>query len=339
MDIQRIDLSEWEAALPADGFEVFHTPEALAVLDRHAAGDLHLVAGYNGDRPVGMVPLLVEERAVGKTVLSPPPAMGVHRLGPLLMPASPKRRKREKLNREFTSEVLDRFDVDESLTLLRAICPPDYADPRPWTWSGIDVTTAFTYDLETEGRSSDELLSSFSKSLRREIRDAKDLDVTVGVEDDADAAMEIHEDTRNRYREQDETYSLGRKYVRDLTDALREVDRCRSYVARAPDGEFITGINVLYSNDRAYFWQGGTKSIYEGVSVNSLLHWRILEDIIDDPPRESVTKYDLMGANTERLCEYKAKFGADLVPYYVVESGGTHMTFAKKAYRAMKALP
>jgi hypothetical protein len=42
-----------------------------------------------------------------------------------------------------------------------------------------------------------------------------------------------------------------------------------------------------------------------------------------------------MGANTERLCQYKSKFGADLVPYYVVESGGRTMDLAKKTYQAL----
>ncbi|MFC7137880.1 hypothetical protein ACFQRB_18380 [Halobaculum litoreum] len=49
----------------------------------------------------------------------------------------------------------------------------------------------------------------------------------------------------------------------------------------------------------------------------------------------SVDTYDLMGANTERICRYKSKFGADLVPYYTVESEGAGMKAAKTAYRLM----
>lgn len=333
MELQRVDLDEWERALPDGGFEVFHTPPALRALDDHATGDLELLVGYKGDRPVGMFPAVVARRGLGTTVLSPPPGMGVPRLGPLLMPASPKRRKREKLNRTFAEAVTTELGADGGRTLFRTICPPAYPDPRPFSWDGLSVETNFTYALDTAGRSSDELLKDCSKSLRREIRDGRDLDVTVSVETDADSARAVHEATRERYEEQDREYSLDWAYVRDLTTAMATEDRRRTYVARTPDGEFVSGITVLYSNDAAYFWQGGTKAIHDGVSVNSLLHWYVIEDVIEDPPRDSVSQYDLMGANTERLCRYKAKFGADLVPYYVAESNGTGMALAKKAYQ------
>lgn len=355
MNVETLELSEWEAALPTDGFEVFHRPEALDVLADHADGSLYLFGGFKGDQPIALLPVFVQERAVGSAVLSPPPSLGVPRLGPITMPTSPKRRKREKINLEFTREVLDHLDadatvsdrleaagldnsvtdrlsragLDPSLTIVRLECGPAYADPRPYGWEGYAITPRFTYVLEVGSSSPDELLKNASKSLRREIRDGKDLDVEVSVEG-IEAARTVYEDTKARYDEQGEGFPLRWEYVQDLLSALE--DRYRVYVARDPDGEYVTGITVLYSNDVAYFWQGGTRGIYEGTSVNSLLHWAIVEDIAEDPPVESVHAYDLMGANTENLCRYKAKFGADLVPYYVVESRGAGMDIAKKAY-------
>lgn len=337
MEINEIDRNEWKRALPDTGFEVFHAPEALAVIDSHAAGDLRLFAGYKGERPVGLFPIVETRRAIGTAMLSPPPSMGINRLGPLLMPASPKRRSREKLNRRFVSGVLDSVGVGESRSLCRVICPPSYPDPRAFDWEGLDVETAFTYLLEIEGKTLEDVRGAFSKSLRREIRDGRDLDVEVSVES-AGSAGAIHDATAARYREQGRSYPLDREYVEDLVAALEETDRARVYVARESDGTFVSGITVLYSNHAAYFWQGGTRTEFNGVSVNSLIHWRIIEDISGNPPRESVTGYDLMGANTERLCGYKSKFGADLVPYYSVESSGAMMTLAKTAYRAMEAV-
>jgi hypothetical protein len=328
-------LAEWDRALPERGFEVFHRPSALEVLDSHTDADLRLFGGFKGDRPVALLPLFVSERAVGTAVLSPPPGMGVPRLGPLTMPASPKRRKREKVNHEFVETVLEELDVDRFDRLFRAICPPSYTDPRPFGWADLDVETAFTYRIDPDGRSADDLLGSFSKSLRREIRDARDLDLHVEVEV-GEAIRTVYEETRARYAEQDREFSLSWPYVRDLTDALAAEDRCRVYVARTGDDEFVGGITVLYSNDVAYFWQGGTRTIHEGVGVNGLLHWRVLRDLVEDPPRESVTGYDLMGANTERLCRYKSKFGGELVPYYVVESRGRPMAIAKRTYELLR---
>ncbi|USZ68101.1 GNAT family N-acetyltransferase [Halorussus salilacus] len=360
MRVEQLELSEWESALPSDGFEVFHRPEALEVVDRHTDAEMKLFGGFKGQQPIALLPAFVQRKSVGTAVTSPPPGLGIPRLGPIVMPTSPKRRKQEKVNQEFTEtvlaqvgtdlglderlaragvespmaeSVLDRLDVDSRLTLFRMVCSPDYADPRPYAWGNLHVEPNFTYHLDLNGRDTGQVRKSFSKSLRREIRDAEDLDVTVETEG-VEGARDVFRATERRYAEQDEPFSQTWSYVRDLFDALGE--RARSYVARDADGEYLSGITVLYSDDAAYFWQGGAKAIYEGTAVNSRIHWRIIEDIVEDPPVESVDTYDLMGANTERLCRYKAKFGADLVPYYVVESSGPAMDVAKRAYQLVR---
>ncbi len=62
----------------------------------------------------------------------------------------------------------------------------------------------------------------------------------------------------------------------------------------------------------------------------------MLTDLLEDPPVDSVRRYDLSGANTRRLCEYKSGYGGRLVPYYRVESTGVPMAVAKRAYQLVK---
>lgn len=334
MRVERIELAEWADALPESGFEVFHTPEALSVLDSHADGDLRLFAGYKGQHPVGLLPVFVGDGLLSTLVFSPPPGMNVPRLGPVLMPNSPKRRKQEKVNQRFTDAVLDAIEGTTPLALFRTVCNSSYADPRPFRWQNYDLDTKFTYVLDLAEETPADVFSSFSKSVRRDIRGAEELDVSI-QRDGPDAAMEIYEQARDRYREQGRGFSLPKEYVAELVSELRIVDRARVYTARDGDGEFLTGITVLYSNDAGYYWLGGTRTVRDGVSLDSLLHWRIIEDIIADPPRPSVTRYDLMGANTQRLCQYKSEFAADLVPYYGIESSDRTMSLAKRTYQAL----
>jgi hypothetical protein len=327
MRIERLDSETWAAALPERGFEVFHTPAALSVLERHAPGECYLLGGYRGEQLVAMVPLFVRHVAGLRIVSSPPPGMGVPNLGPLVMPTSPKQRKREKVNREFTESLLDTLDADSPRTLVRMLCPPDYTDPRPYRWNGLSVDPSFTYRLAVDDP--DDLIDSFSRSLRREIRSGMDLDLTVETAG-VTGGERVFEETAARYAEQSESFGPTWPYVRDLIEELGE--RCRVYVARA-DGEYLGGVIALFSNDAAYYWLGGTRTTHEDVSINSLLHWRIINDIAENPPIDSVREYDLVGANTEHLCRYKSKFGGELTPYYVVESGGLAMDIAKEGYQ------
>jgi hypothetical protein len=351
MKLERLTFEEWAEALPASGFEVFHTAPALSVLDDHAAGDLYLLGGFNGDQPVALLPLFVRYGPLRTAMVSsPPPGFNIPHLGPIVMPQSPKRRKREKQNGEFAEMVVEALGLDDSRTLFRTVCAPTYGDPRPYRWAGFDVDAAFTYRLALDD-SPEDLLTSFSKSLRREIRDGEDSDIEV-LQADREAAEAVYWHTAARYAEQGEEIGASWEYVRDLLDALDEENRYRIYTAETADGRFLGGIIVLYSNDCAYYWLGGARTTHDGVSVNSLLHWHVIRDVAEagtedggndrsgseDGPIASVECYDLVGANTERLCQYKAKFGADLAHYYTIESAGPRMTLAKTAYERVNSL-
>jgi len=332
MRLEQVDLRTWEQALPATGFEVFHTPEALEVLDRHADGELRLYAAYKGEAVVGLCPVFVRERALGRTVFSPPPSAGADRLGPLVTTDSPKRRKRERANGRLVELVLDAVDARSPRTLVWIQCPVSYADPRPFKWSDLDVDTRFTYVLDLQGTTPDDVLAGFNRDLRGDVKEGLDLDVTVSVEG-VEAAMRIYDDVDERYGEYDERIPLSRSLYADLVEALG--DRCRVYVVRDADGGYLGGATILYSNDVAMFWQGGVAASYEGTSVNGVLHWAVITDVLEDPALDSIAGYDLVGANDPRLAEYKAQFGGDLLPQYTVDSGGVGMAVAKRAYRML----
>lgn len=333
MEVERIGLEEWRDALPSSGFEVFHHPDVLSVLDAHTDSELRLYGGFKGQQAVALVPVWVSERAVGKAVLSPPPSMTVPRLGPLVMPNSPKRRKKEKLHGEVVDALVEDLTIDDTKTLFRMSCPLGFEDPRPFRWHGLDVDTLFTYVVDAEDGDIDDVMKSFSRSLRRDMRKLDEVPMSVEV-GGLDAAMTVYDDLTARYEEQGETPPATAPLVRDIVRNL-DSSRCRTYVARDDAGDYLGGIVVLYSNDHAYYWLGGARVTRENVSVNTLLHRVILEDVLNDEELESVTGYDLMGANTERICKYKAKFNGELVPYHVAESDSVVMSGAKMAYQRL----
>lgn len=330
MRLEGLTFSEWADALPEEGFGVFHTPEALRVLDEHATGKLQLIGAFKGQQPVGLLPIFIREPPGAQVALSPPPGFGIRRMGPMLMSTSPKSRKQEKLNREFTEKVINVVGADSPLAFVYMSCEQGYSDPRPYHWNGFDVYPSFTYRLDLRSRTADEVLKSFSKSLRREIRKGEDTDISIRTQGTA-GAQEVYRATQARFEEQGMSFPLTWEFTRDLLEALGE--RARVYIAESSDGEFLGGIIVLYSNDTAYFWKGGVKRSYQNISVNSLLHWEIITDIIEDPPRDSIDWYDLYTADNERITLYKSKFGGELTAHYKIESAGLPMTIAKKSYQ------
>jgi len=329
MRLEEIEVSEWGELLPETGFEPFHTPEALAVVRDHVPGELRLLAGFKGEETIGLFPVHDRSKLGGRLVTSPPLGLGIQRLGPVTMPVSPKQHKKEATNEAFIEAVLEAIGHGDRSTLVRLSCSPRYLDPRQFRWNGFDVTPAFTYRIDTSGRDREQLLRSFSQGLRSDIRKRDDVDVRLrrgGIDDVA----RTHEMLEDRYREQGFRNPVGREYLLDLFEALG--DRARVYVAESASGAFLSGIIVLYSNDTAYYWKGGAKTD-RTVSPNSLLHWRILEDVFTDPDLKPIEYYDLYTANNQRLTNYKSQFNGEPVAYYVAESAGVSMTAAKGLYR------
>lgn len=333
MKIRTVTLEEWDSMLPDRGADVFHTPEALDVLDEYATGELRLLGGFRGQEPVGLFPFFVREQWSFRFVLSPPPGLSVPFLGPVLMSTSPKQRKQEKLNERFIEGTLAEIDAEESRTLFGMGGCLDYTDPRPYLWEELNVAPRFSYVLDVAGRNQDELLGSFTSDLRSEIRKREELDVSIDTEGPAQAER-VCRNLKQRHVEQGLTYPTPESFSGDLVEALG--DCARVYVARSPDGKFLSGITILYSNDKAMFWQGGTKADYENVSVNSLLHWKIIEDIIEDSALDSVERYDLGAVNNRRISRFKSKFNPELTPYYEVKSD--LMVVAKKGYSLQRHL-
>lgn len=335
MDIEPTELEAWDDLLPSSGFEVFHTQSALEVLNSHVSGDMNLLVGYKGDRPVGLFPVFLQRNGLGTSVVSPPPCMGIPRLGPLVMPASPKQRKRERLNGRFIRAVLDEVNADNVRTLLRIKCSTSYTDPRAYTWEGLNVSTKFSYVIDTQSKSVNSLLETFNPDLRREIEGLDNSELLVSTSD-IDEFRIAYQRIADLTNQNDLNYPWA--YVMDLANALTKSDRCRVYIARTPDDEPVGGIVVLYSNEVAYYWLGTPRFQFNGFDVRTALHWQVLGDIIAGEPRESVSHYDLLEAETPVACRYKIRFGTHSTPYYVAESGGTPMSLAKKAYRVKQLI-
>ncbi len=334
MGIDKIGLDEWGDALPESGYEVFHDPSALAVLDAYTDAELVLYGAYKGDHLVGLLPMFIDEKPIGQTAFSPPLSLGVPRLGPIINPHSPKRRKWERINTALAEGVVDDLETDRRSTFFRMICPLSYDDPRPYSWNELNIEPEFTYVVDLANCSDvEDAMSGFSKSLRNEMRRLDNVDLSIETEG-IDSALRIYDDVVDQYEAHDDTAPMSRPFLRDLLSALDD-DRWRVYVARTPEGTYKSGIITLFSGDLAYFWQGGVTASYENVSVNNLLHRVILEDLVTDPELDSITGYDLVGANTERLCKYKGKFNGELRPYYVVESSGLQMTVAKAVFQSV----
>lgn len=298
---------------------VFHRLEYLKLMEDHSDMELHMLAGFKGEEPVGAFPFYVTSKGPAQIVYSPPSTYASY-LGPILVNAAKlSRRKQEKRHKSFVSGCTDWLSENVSPEYARILSSPSYPDSRPFKWNDFDVEPRYTYNLDLQ-REEEEVKQSFSKSLRRYL-DPEDEDLKIYVGGKSEVEY-VYEQLSNRYRAQDRRFSVPRSFFVDIYQHLP--DKFVQPYAVKIDGELCAGIVLLKDDTTCYFWQGGSKPDTD-LPVNDILHWRIIQDAIDD----GLESYDMYGANTERICRYKAKFSPDLSTYYDME----YNTLGSKLYR------
>jgi hypothetical protein len=308
----------------------FHYYEVLEAIERNTAARLHPLIGYKGQEPVGIFPVFeVRKLGVG-AVFSPPPGLQTLFLGPLqLNERNMKQRKLDKRRKRFTNGCVEWIDDEIDPRYFRFATPVEYEDIRSFSWNDFTVAPRHTYHLDID-RSDDELKSSFSRSLRNNLNttDPERYDVTrLGT----DGIRFIYNQISSRYQEQGLQFRTPLDFLLELFETLPD-GAIHPYVASV-DGERVSGVLVFEDFSTAYFASGGGKPDVD-LPINDILHWQIIRDARD----RGAKTYDMYGADSTGISDYKAQFNPDLRTYYDVERSTMEMKAVSNLYKRYYSL-
>lgn len=307
----------------------FHYAEVLEVLASAADATLHRLGGFKGQEPVGLFPVFEVDRGPVTGVFSPPPDLKIPYLGPTLVIRGdePKRRRLDSQHHKFVERALAHISEEMDPTIVHVRTPPGYDDVRAFSWNDFEADPRYTYVVDLE-RSEDDLLASFSSDARRNVTDDYDIDYDIVPGDATDIGRIVAQTTR-RHAEQDEPFPIDAAFVTDLYEAAPD-GVVRPVVCRI-DGEFTSGTVCLEGHDAAIRWVGSAKPSCD-IPANDLIDWEYCRRAA----ARGVTSFDLAGANTPRIAEYKAKFAPELVPYYRVKHASRTMGMAVSLYNKLR---
>lgn len=323
------DLDKWNSYVErSPQSNPFHLRGSLAALAAHADADLHPLIGFKGQEPVGIFPIFAVERLGIPMALSPPPDLLVPYLGPALLNMGKlKQRKRERRHQRFVDGCIEWIDeqLDPRYTHVRS--DYRYTDLRPLEWNGLAASLGHTYTVDLSA-GADELLKRFSSDARSNVRDGVPEDCTI-EEGGERAIRRIVTQIYRRYEAQDKSYGVTPGFVLDLRERLPE-GCLRAYVCRV-EGRFTGGMITLEDEGTIHRWQGGAKHD-AAIPVNDHVDWYIMREAME----RDIDAYDLVGADSRRLNEYKAKFDPELRTYHEAERAGPVMRLARAAYLSLR---
>ncbi|MGQ4556066.1 GNAT family N-acetyltransferase [Halobellus sp. GM3] len=322
------DAAEWNALLDrTTDATPFHRHGALEVFASHTGTTLHPLVGFKGQEPVGLLPLFELRKGPVAAAFSPPPGRKISYLGPVfLWNTNAKQRKREKTHSRFVESVVAYADEVIGPRYVNVRTPPAYDDPRPFLWDGFDPTPRYTYHVDLN-REPEEILADASSDLRSNVRNTDDGDFEIS-RGGRDGMRRVVQNAQKRHAEQDVAYGVTPSFVGDLDRALGE--GIESHVCTV-DGEFVGGMIALVDDEAVYRWQS-VVDFESSVPAQDLLDWHAIRRGIE----RGCDRYDLVGANDQRLCGYKAKFAPEVATYYELERSGLGMNLVAEAYRRLR---
>jgi CelD/BcsL family acetyltransferase involved in cellulose biosynthesis len=321
------DRSHWDDHVASCGdSSLAHTEGWLAAIQCAYGGELELLVAHQGEKVVGLLPLFIQKKMMLRLMLSPPPKTLIEYLGPLVL-HSPTAHSREK--ERLTNEVLQSFldyaaaEYRSDIFNMRATLP--FGGSRIFSWNGYDVTPRFTYVVDLR-QTPDDLIAGFRKDARQSIRKAERTAVQFRASGELADALAIYQAACARYREQGMGAPYSEAYLRELWSRLAPDRLCALLLER--DGTIQMGGIVSTYNCTLSGLSGATRASLDGVSLNDYFHLCIMRWAAE----QGLMLYDMVGANTRSIAEYKAKFGGELKEYYKVERTNLLGRLAIRAY-------
>lgn len=184
---------------------------------------------------------------------------------------------------------------------------PDHRDLRPASWSGFDVRPLYTYHVTLNDP--EELHSTWSENVVRAYLRYQD---QYEVESGSEHARNVVDLAERSYHHHGRRFPVGSTALVPLVGTLCELGVARVFSLISKErARAEAGIVVLQEGGTAHYWIAGS---HRGPAMTVLLG-----QVLHRLAAEGLSCFDLVGANTPSIAEFKRKFGSELVSYFRVE--------------------
>lgn len=242
---------------------LFHKWDCLKIMEKYTNFKLLSYGIYKGGILICIFPLFFKKSKGLKMVFSPPPGLGVNRLGFVMSQEFETFKQRKK--EDCLNIVIDGFNEEMkkiSPNYLSMSLVPNFLDIRSFKWSSYNIDTNFTY-MTNLNLPLNEILNGFDKDLIKEIKKSDTIDLKLLKSENISVLLELG---KKRYKEQGLNFPVNKSCIEELLKTYPE--NLELYYLYDSYGNIIGGsINCIYK-DKFIFWIGGTKTYNKSSQKN-----------------------------------------------------------------------
>ena len=309
-------IEKWDSLVDdAKQSAIYHRYAFLkAIAEESGTRLFSLVVKKNGE-PLGLFPVFVKKLGGFRIGFSPPPGVLVPNLGPVLIAAVSHQSDRERMEGEMAETLSKYLECVLKLSFIKFTTTwKNGFDVRPYAWRGFKARPVYTYSIDLSN-GVDEASKGFKQQLRRLARRAAQYEGLRLVQGDIDVYRGIVRLTRSRYREQGEHWAPSDAYLEKVFHTLNDGEQRIRCWAVFSGNDLISGLAVPFFRGTAAHWFGAVRYEAPFMGINEWLHRTVMEEAA----AAGCHTYDLVGANTERICRHKSRYNPNPEVYFSVE--------------------
>jgi hypothetical protein len=305
------DSSIWDDFIDSSPYgTIFHKRGFLETIEKHTGYTLLPYGMYAKDKLVCIFPVFLKTNYGVNVILSPPPRTGVPYMGFVMSEEydTLTQNGKEVRMREVILELTGKLDEFSPIYVSIQVIP-SFIDVREFKWNDYSIEPLFTYYLPTDAPL-EEILKGFSRSTRNAIKKIMDNKFNMEIKESTDLDP-FYGILSKRYEEQGIRFPIiSMEYLGDLLRLYP--DNIRLYYVYDEDSNILGSSLAIIYKGKVISWMGTPKPDVS-LPVNDLIFWELIK-IAKDTNRI----FEIGGADTRRLCAFKARFNPSLETNYRV---------------------
>lgn len=305
------DSSIWDDFIDRSPYgTIFHKWGFLETIEKHTGYTLLPYGMYVKDQLVCIFPAFLKSNYGVNIILSPPPRTGIPYMGFVMsseyndLTQNGKEVRLKDIVQGITGKLDEISPVYVSFQLI-----PELNDIREFKWNDYSVDPLFTYYLSTDVPLED-ISKGFSRSTKSIISKIRNNRFNMEIKESNDLSL-FSELLSKRYEEQGMRFPIvNMEYLADLIRLYP--DNIKLYYVYGGNGNIAGSSLAILYKDKVISWLGTPKPDVS-LPVNELLFWEFIKIA-----KNRNSKFEIGGADTQRLCSFKSRFNPSLETNYRV---------------------
>jgi lipid II:glycine glycyltransferase (peptidoglycan interpeptide bridge formation enzyme) len=216
-------------------------------------------------------------------------------------------RKRTSEERRWLSELIKDLSPDD---FIQMCMHHNFTDWLPFRWKGFSQTTRYTYILNYENKTSDELWHNLDSENRRIIKRAAENEIRTEFSDDIESAY--HYESLS-YERQGLKFNMPYNDLKILDDAIREMGNRIIFKAIDKSKKVHAVLYVVFNKKSAYALLSGSDANLRNLGGHTLVMWEAIRYF-----KDKVEYFNFGGSDIERIEAHLRGFGGILTPYFQI---------------------